>query len=100
MWTYIGAAVALGSFIYAAWTIAKTLIWGIVTPGYATLLSMMLFLGGVQLIGIGILGEYVGRIVAESKRRPLFLVAALHWIGDIHDRAAVPLGGASLRRRM
>jgi glycosyltransferase involved in cell wall biosynthesis len=78
VWTYIGALVAMFSFCYAGWIIFKTLIWGIVTPGWATLTSVILFLGGMQLIGIGVLGEYIGRIVAETKRRPLFLVSALH----------------------
>ena len=75
IWTYIGAFVACCSFIYASWIVAKTLIWGVVTPGFATLTSVILFLGGVQLVGIGILGEYIGRVVLETKRRPLFLVS-------------------------
>jgi glycosyltransferase involved in cell wall biosynthesis len=78
VWTYIGAIVAMFSFVYAGWIVTKTLVWGVVTPGFATLTSVVLFLGGVQLIGIGVLGEYIGRIVAETKRRPLFLVGALH----------------------
>jgi polyisoprenyl-phosphate glycosyltransferase len=98
VWTYVGAAVAFTAFVYAAWTIAKTLLWGVVTPGYATTLTVMLFLGGVQLIGIGILGEYVGRIVTESKRRPLYLVAALHGFNDAGYSAAVPLGRAAGQR--
>ncbi len=63
------------------------MIWGVVTPGFATLTSVVLFLGGVQLIGIGVLGEYIGRIVAETKRRPLFLVGGLH---GFDDRGAGP----------
>ena len=78
VWTYVGAIVALFSFSYAGWIIARTLIWGVVTPGFATLMTVILFLGGVQLIGIGVLGEYIGRMFAETKRRPLFLVGALH----------------------
>lgn len=78
VWTYIGALVAICSFAFSGWIVVKTLIWGVVTPGFATLTSVVLFLGGVQLIGIGVLGEYIGRIVAETKRRPLFLVGALH----------------------
>ena len=78
VWTYIGGIIAMFSFAYAFWIIIKTMIWGVVTPGYATLTSLILFLGGVQLIGIGVLGEYIGRIVAETKRRPLFLVGELH----------------------
>ena len=52
----------------------RTLIWGIDVPGYASLLTVILFLGGIQLIGIGALGEYIGRIYMESKRRPLYIV--------------------------
>lgn len=78
VWTYLGALVAIFSFIYAGWIVLKTALWGVVTPGFATLMSVVLFLGGIQLIGIGVLGEYLGRVVSETKRRPLFLVGALH----------------------
>jgi glycosyltransferase involved in cell wall biosynthesis len=78
VWTYIGMAVAFMAFAYAGWTIAKTLIWGVVTPGYATLLTVMLLVGGIQLVGIGILGEYIGRIFAETKRRPIYIVSESH----------------------
>lgn len=78
VWSYLGALVALFSFVYAGWIVLKTVLWGVVTPGFATLMSVVLFLGGVQLIGIGVLGEYLGRMVYETKRRPLFLVGALH----------------------
>ncbi|MHB8699236.1 MAG: glycosyltransferase family 2 protein [Sulfuricaulis sp.] len=82
IWTYIGATVAAAAFLCAIWIVIKTLLWGVVTPGYATLLTVMLMLGGLQLVGLGILGEYVGRIVSESKRRPLFLVANLHGFSE------------------
>jgi polyisoprenyl-phosphate glycosyltransferase len=84
VWTYAGVMVALFSFIYAGWIICKTLLWGVDTPGFATLASLVLFLGGIQLIGIGVLGEYVGRIFAETKRRPIFLVEATHGFKDCH----------------
>ena len=87
VWTYIGAMVAMFSFAYAGCIVLKTAIWGVVTPGFATLTSVILFLGGVQLIGIGVLGEYIGRIVAETKRRPLFLVGQLH---GFDERGAGP----------
>ena len=87
VWTYIGGIIALFSFAYSGWIITKTLLWGVVTPGFATLTCVVLFLGGVQLIGIGVLGEYIGRIVAETKRRPLFLVGALH---GFDERGAGP----------
>jgi polyisoprenyl-phosphate glycosyltransferase len=74
VWTYIGSMVALGAFIYAGFLIIRTLIQGVAVPGYASILTVVLLLGGVQLIGIGVLGEYIGRIYAESKKRPVYLV--------------------------
>ncbi|EBP8073131.1 glycosyltransferase family 2 protein, partial [Salmonella enterica] len=69
MWTYIGLAVASASFIYGAWMILDKLLFGNSVPGYPSLLVSILFLGGVQLIGIGVLGEYIGRIYTEIKKR-------------------------------
>lgn len=101
VWTYLGAIVALFAFAYAGWIITKTLLWGVVTPGFATLTSVILFLGGIQLIGIGVLGEYIGRIVTETKRRPLFLVGALHGFETRSAGAAVvPLETAAAARGM
>lgn len=74
IWTYIGLGVSAFAFIYAAWMIIDKLLWGNPVPGYPSLMTAILFLGGVQLIGIGILGEYIGRIYAESKSRPRYLL--------------------------
>ena len=74
IWLYIGALVSLLSFLYGSFIILKTLIFGVDLPGYASLAVIMLFLGGIQLIGIGILGEYIGRIYSESKRRPSYII--------------------------
>ena len=74
IWLYIGALVSFLSFLYGSFIILKTLIFGIDLPGYASLAVIMLFLGGIQLIGIGILGEYIGRIYSESKRRPSYII--------------------------
>jgi glycosyltransferase involved in cell wall biosynthesis len=76
--TYLGLTVALYAFVYAGWTILKTLLFGNAVPGYPSLLVVVLFLGGVQLLAIGILGEYVGRMFNETKGRPLYLVNAYH----------------------
>jgi len=74
IWLYLGMFISLISFIYGSIIIVKTLIYGIDLPGYASLLSVVLFLGGIQLIGIGVLGEYIGRIYNESKQRPSYIV--------------------------
>jgi glycosyltransferase involved in cell wall biosynthesis len=72
--TWIGTVVALFSFLYGLKVIAKTLIFGGDPPGYPTLMVVILFLGGVQLMAIGIIGEYIGRMFEENKRRPLYLI--------------------------
>ncbi|WP_217548779.1 glycosyltransferase family 2 protein [Pantoea sp. GbtcB22] len=74
IWTYLGLLVAGLSFIYAAFMIADTLIFGNPVRGYPSMMASILFLGGVQLIGIGALGEYIGRIYIESKARPRYIV--------------------------
>ncbi|MDU4995778.1 MAG: glycosyltransferase family 2 protein [Enterobacteriaceae bacterium] len=74
VWTYIGLFVALVSFMYGAYMIADTLIFGNPVHGYPSILVSILFLGGVQLIGIGVLGEYIGRIYVETKQRPRYIV--------------------------
>ncbi|MDZ7661174.1 MAG: glycosyltransferase family 2 protein [Thiohalophilus sp.] len=72
--TYLGLLTALGAFIFGIYTIVKTLIFGNPVPGYPSIIVIMLFLGGVQLMAIGVLGEYIGRIFTESKRRPLYFL--------------------------
>jgi polyisoprenyl-phosphate glycosyltransferase len=72
--TYLGLVIAAAAFIFAAWVIMKTVLWGDPVAGYPSLMTVLLFLGGAQLTGIGILGEYVGRIFNESKHRPLYLL--------------------------
>lgn len=74
MWTYIGLFVAGLSFLYGAWMIFDTVIFGNPVRGYPSILVSILFLGGVQLIGIGVLGEYIGRIYVEVKNRPRYVL--------------------------
>jgi polyisoprenyl-phosphate glycosyltransferase len=72
--TYIGGGIALLAFGYAVFIILRTLVSGVDLPGYASLFSAMLFLSGMQLLALGVIGEYVGRTYLESKRRPAFVV--------------------------
>lgn len=74
VWSYLGALVALGALGYAVYIIIVTLTSGIDVPGYASLMVAVLFLGGLQLLSLGVLGEYVGRILTETKARPLYIV--------------------------
>ncbi|WP_380179112.1 glycosyltransferase family 2 protein [Kalamiella sp. sgz302252] len=74
IWSYIGLIVAALSFLYGSWMILDKIFWGNNVPGYPSIIVSILFLGGVQLIGIGVLGEYIGRIYLEVKRRPKYIV--------------------------
>lgn len=78
IWTYIGFLVAACSFIYGSFIVGRTIIFGVDVPGYASLTSIVLFMSGLQMIGLGVLGEYVGRIYLEAKRRPPFIVRSVH----------------------
>jgi len=77
MSTYLGLFVAVVSLVYALFVIWKAMMYGDPVRGYPSLMAVILFLGGVQLISVGLLGEYVGRIFNEVKRRPLYLVNRL-----------------------
>ncbi|EIX9194274.1 glycosyltransferase [Klebsiella pneumoniae] len=74
VWTYIGVIVAGLSFLYGVFMIVDTLIFGNRVSGYPSIMVSILFLGGIQLIGIGVLGEYIGRIYLETKNRPRYLL--------------------------
>ena len=74
VWSYIGLLVDMPSFFYATFLVIRTLIFGVDFPGYASIMVAILFLGGVQLVSLGIIGEYIGRVYEEVKRRPLYLV--------------------------
>ncbi|MEB3329673.1 MAG: glycosyltransferase family 2 protein [Candidatus Sericytochromatia bacterium] len=78
VWTYVGLAGALFSTSYAAFIFGRVLLYGIDVPGYASLLVTVLFLGSLQLISVGILGEYIGRIYMEAKQRPVYIVRRTH----------------------
>jgi polyisoprenyl-phosphate glycosyltransferase len=72
--TYLGITTAVAAFLYGAWVIYKTLAHGDPVAGYPSLMVVILFLGGIQLMTIGVLGEYLGRMFDETKRRPLYFV--------------------------
>lgn len=76
IWSYVGAAVFLAALVYASFLIVRTMIYGADVPGYASLMVVLLFMGGINLLTLGIIGEYVGRIYTEVKARPLYLVRA------------------------
>ncbi|NDV62700.1 glycosyltransferase family 2 protein [Puniceicoccales bacterium CK1056] len=78
LFNYIGLAVASLSFLYASLLVIRTLFLGRDVPGYASIMVVILFLGGIQLIGIGVVGEYIGRVFIEVKERPLYLVHKVH----------------------
>ena len=78
VWGVIGVLISFLSFLYAALIVLRTLIFGVDLPGYASLIVAVLFLGGIQLIGIGVLGEYIGRIYIDVKRRPHYFIRAVH----------------------
>jgi glycosyltransferase involved in cell wall biosynthesis len=72
--TYLGVLVALLSVAYAIVIVVRTLVFGNPVAGYPSLLTVILFLGGVQLMTLGVIGEYLGRVFNETKGRPLYLV--------------------------
>lgn len=82
-WMYIGLVGAMITFCYGAYIVLHTLISGVDVPGYASLLVSILFFGSLQLIGLGVLGEYIGRIYLESKQRPTYLVRETY--GNAHQ---------------
>ena len=82
IWTYLGLLVSLLAFIFAIFIVFKVIILGVDVPGYASIMVAVTFLGGLQLVGIGVIGEYLGRTYIESKRRPVFLVRRVYQIED------------------
>ena len=72
--TYLGLVTAVLAFGYGGWIVTKTLLWGDRVQGWPTMMAVVLFLGGVQLMALGVMGEYLGRLYLEAKQRPLYLV--------------------------
>lgn len=74
VWSYIGGFISIFAFLYGIYLVLKTVIFGVDTPGYASLMILILFFSGIQLVGIGVLGEYLGRVFLEVKSRPPYIV--------------------------
>ncbi|MBE1281756.1 MAG: glycosyltransferase [Rhodobacteraceae bacterium] len=81
IWTVVGFAMAGLSMLLSFWIILKTLIWGVDVPGFATITTAIFFLGGLQLMSIGVIGEYLSRVFSEVKQRPGFIIAEEHGSG-------------------
>ena len=78
IWSYFGAVVSLLAFCYATFLIGRTLLYGVDVPGYASIMVVMLFFGGLNMLSMGVMGEYLGRTYTEVKQRPLYLVKELY----------------------
>ena len=89
VWSYVGLSLSILALIYASFLLLRTLIYGVDLPGYASIMVVVLFLGGIQLITLGVIGEYLGRVYEEVKGRPLYLVRDLYGV-DLPD---VPTNG-------
>ena len=82
IWLYIGLLVSFMALLYILFILVRVLLYGVDVPGYASLIITITFLGGLQLIGIGVIGEYLGRTYIESKRRPIFLIRQIYQVKD------------------
>ncbi|WP_325919215.1 glycosyltransferase family 2 protein [Pseudomonas frederiksbergensis] len=99
LWSYLGGCISFLSLAYAVYMVLDKLLSGNDLPGYPSLMTAILFLGGVQLIGIGVLGEYIGRIYLETKHRPRYVIREIVRRGpymrgadeNIHERVGIRL---------
>lgn len=73
-WSVLGASVAVFSFLYGVYIVIKTMVFGIALPGFATIATLILFIGGLQLFSIGVIGEYLASLFLEAKNRPIYLI--------------------------
>lgn len=97
--TWIGVATALVAFVFGVWVVIKAALYGDPVRGYPSLMAVVLFLGGVQLLALGIIGEYLGRLFMESKQRPLYLLDAVEPAHHDQDRPGPqPTPGPAPRR--
>ncbi len=97
VWTYVGLSTAALGLIYLGWILARTLLAGADVPGYASLICILLLSSGLNMVGLGILGEYLGRVFMEVKQRPLYLVAAtVGFCADARERMPAQPAGTAL----
>lgn len=90
IWTYFGLGVAFFAFVYAAYLVVRTVVFGVDVPGYASIMVAVLFLGAVNIIATGIIGEYLGRVFIEVRKRPLYLVRELQGLeSDSYDNPKI-----------
>ena len=97
VWTYVGMTTAALGLLYLGYILTRTLLEGVDVPGYASLVSILLLSSGLNMIGLGILGEYLGRVFMEVKQRPLYLVAETVGFGaDASGRMPARPAGAAV----
>ena len=82
-WFYVGVVIAAVAILYAIFIITRVLILGIDTPGYASLLIVVLLMGAIQLLSLGIIGEYLGRLFLEVKSRPIYVIEGVYEDGAV-----------------
>ncbi len=82
--TWFGVTIGLSSLVYGAWIVLKTLVYGEAVAGYASMMAVQLFLAGIQLLALGLIGEYLGRVFMEVKQRPVFIVE------DVYHQQSIP----------
>lgn len=100
VWSYVGAGVAALAFIYAAFLVGKTLIFGSDVPGYASIMVAVLALGGLNLLSLGVIGEYLGRVYTEAKGRPLYIVDETTGFGEKAEQAIQEIAPEETVRRL
>jgi len=92
IWTYVGLGTAVFAGSYGIYITLRTMIYGVDVPGYASLVVLLLFFSGMNMIGLGILGEYVGRVFSEAKQRPVYLIESLTGIESAATEGASEVG--------
>ncbi len=78
IWSYIGMVISMTAFVYASFIVLRVLVSGIDVPGYASIVTMVLFFGGVQLISLGVIGHYIGQLFLEVKGRPIYIIESIY----------------------